>query len=242
MKAIILCAGKGRRTGLSYPKCIYNFMDGTSLLEKNIKILKKLGFNNSNIIFATGFKENLIKRKTYDKFKYFINKKYNTTNMVYSLNEVLKRIRSDSLCIIYADILYKANDLKKIINSKKTIITLVDINWLIKWKKKKNYKSDLEELKIKKNKVLLIGKKTRSLVNIDGRFVGITKFSKTVISKFKKEKLLPNFLKKNKKLDFTNFLMKLIKYNMSVYALKKRVDWYEFDTKQDFKNYEKNLN
>ena len=80
------------------------------------------------------------------------------------------------------------------------------------------------------------------LLNATNRFVGITKFSKTVISKFKKEKLLPNFLKKNKKLDFTNFLMKLIKYNMSVYALKKRVDWYEFDTKQDFKNYEKNLN
>ena len=27
----------------------------------------------------------------------------------------------------------------------------------------------------------------------------------------------------------------------NVYALKKEIDWYEFDTKQDFKNYEKNL-
>ena len=34
--------------------------------------------------------------------------------------------------------------------------------------------------------------------------------------------------------------MKLINYNFDVYALKKAIDWYEFDTKQDFKNYEKN--
>ena len=43
MKAIILCAGKGKRTGLSYPKCLQNFSDGTSILEK-IKDIKKIGF------------------------------------------------------------------------------------------------------------------------------------------------------------------------------------------------------
>ena len=35
--------------------------------------------------------------------------------------------------------------------------------------------------------------------------------------------------------------MKLINYNFDVYALKKPIDWQEFDTKHDFKNYEKNL-
>ena len=39
-------------------------------------------------------------------------------------------------------------------------------------------------------------------------------------------------------IDFTTFLMKLINYNFDVYALKKAIDWYEFDTKQDFENYE----
>ena len=44
MKAIILCAGKGKRTGLLYPKCLQKFSDGTSIIEKKLEILKKNGF------------------------------------------------------------------------------------------------------------------------------------------------------------------------------------------------------
>ena len=62
MKAVILCAGRGRRTGLTYPKCLYEFKKGVSLLDNNIKVIKKLGFKNSDIILATGFKEDLIKK------------------------------------------------------------------------------------------------------------------------------------------------------------------------------------
>ena len=35
--------------------------------------------------------------------------------------------------------------------------------------------------------------------------------------------------------------MKLINNNFNVYALKKELEWHEFDTKQDFKNYEKDF-
>ena len=241
MRVIILCAGKGKRTGLSYPKCLQKFSDGTSILEKKLKILKKIGFKKKNIIFATGFREDLIKKKTNNSFMYIKNKKFNTTNMIFSLNEVLKKIEPDDICVIYADILFQTKDLKKIILSKKNIITLVDTKWLKKWKLKKNFKEDLEELKLKKNKILTIGRKTNKINNIDGRYVGITKFSKSIISRFKKKNILKNFLHNNLRLDFTTFLMKLINNNFNVYALKKEIDWYEFDTKQDFKNYEQNL-
>ena len=241
MKAIILCAGKGKRTGLLYPKCLQKFSDGSSILEKKLEILKKIGFKNENIIFATGFREDLIKKKTNNLFKYVKNKKFNSTNMIFSLNEVLKKIKSDDICVIYADILFQAKDLKKIILSKKKIITLVDTKWLKKWKLKSNFKEDLEELKLKKNRVVAIGKKTNKINNIDGRYVGITKFSKSIVQKFKEKKILKKFLINNIKLDFTTFLMKLINNNFNVYALKKELDWHEFDTKQDFKNYEKDF-
>ena len=241
MKAIILCAGKGKRTGLLYPKCLQKFSDGSSILEKKLEILKKIGFKNENIVFATGFREDLIKKKTNNLFKYVKNKKFNTTNMIFSLNEVLKKIKSDDICVIYADILFQAKDLKKIILSKKKIITLVDTKWLKKWKLKSNFKEDLEELKLKGNRVVAIGKKTNKINNIDGRYVGITKFSKSVVQKFKEKKILKKFLINNIKLDFTTFLMKLINNNFNVYALKKELDWHEFDTKQDFKNYEKDF-
>ena len=144
MKAIILCAGKGKRTGLLYPKCLQKFSDGSSILEKKLEILKKIGFKKNNIIFATGFREDLIKKKTNNLFTYVKNKKFNTTNMIFSLNEVLKKIKSDDICVIYADILFQAKDLKKIILSKKKIITLVDTKWLQKWKLKRNLKRILK--------------------------------------------------------------------------------------------------
>lgn len=237
MKAIILCAGKGKRTGLAYPKCIHHFSNKTSLLDKNLKNLQNLGFKNREIILATGFRENLIKQKTQNKFNYIKNINYASTNMVYSFNEVLKKIILDDVCVIYADILYQRKDLDEIIKSKKDIITLVDSDWLIKWKKKRAYKEDLEELRIRKNKINLIGKKTNNLENIDGRFVGIIKFSKKIILKIQRRMILQNILRKNSSIDFTNFLMRIIQEKFSVYALKKKINWNEFDTKQDFDNY-----
>ena len=59
--------------------------------------------------------------------------------------------------------------------------------------------------------------------------------------KILKKKILKKFLLNNIKLDFTTFLMKLINNNFNVYALKKELEWHEFDTKQDFKNYEKDF-
>ena len=67
-----------------------------------------------------------------------------------------------------------------------------------------------ETLKIKNNKIISLGKKTRNMKNIDGRFIGITKFSKKMIKLIKLKKVIINELKKNKKLDFTGLLMKLI--------------------------------
>lgn len=241
MKAIILCAGKGRRTGLKIPKCLYKFNDDTTLLGKNIENLKKCGFKNTNIILATGFSESLIKNYTLNKFVYIRNKKFESTNMIYSFNEVLKKIKSTDVYLIYADILYDFKDLKNLISLKKDIVTMVDIDWLNKWKQKKDYKDDLESLKMKKKNIISLGQKVKNYKNIDGRFVGITKFSRKMIDHFKKEKKLTLELKLNSSLDFTSFLMNLIKNQYSIKALAKKIKWNEFDTKKDFLDYEKLL-
>jgi len=242
MKAIILCAGKGRRTGLKVPKCLYKFSDGSTLLGKNINNLKKCGFKDANIILATGFCENLIKRYTLNKFIYIKNKKFESTNMIYSLNEVIKQIKGADVYLIYADILYNFKDLKKLISSRKDITTMVDVDWLKKWKQKKNYIDDLESLKMKKNEIISLGQKVKNTKNIHGRFVGITKISKKTINHFKKEKKLILELKLNSNLDFTSFLMNLIKKGYTVNSLKKKINWHEFDTKKDFLDYKGNTN
>ena len=40
-------------------------------------------------------------------------------------------------------------------------------------------------------------------------------------------------------IDFTNFLMILIKQGYRVDAIKRKVDWFEFDQKEDFVSFEK---
>lgn len=239
MLAVILCAGTGSRTGLNYPKCVHKFHDGTTLIEKNIINLKKSGFKNSQIIFATGYEEKMIKKITLNNFKYIKNSKYRTTNMMYTLNEVIKRVKSQDVYIFYADIVYDYLMLKKLISSKKNITTLIDTDWLQKWKIKKDYMDDFETLKIKKNKIINLGEKTNNLKNIDGRYIGITKFSKKFINNLKKKKLIKKELLINQKIDFTSFLMKLINQRYSVFCLKNKIKWFEFDSKYDFQIFEK---
>ena len=138
MKAVILCAGSGKRTGLKYPKCLYKFKNQKSILEQNISLLKKNKFKDSDIVIVTGFKSILIKNLTKNKYKYIYNKNYKKTNMVYSLNLYLRKIsKITDLLIIYSDIIFDEKCLSLIIKSKKKICTLVDNNWLEKWKLKK---------------------------------------------------------------------------------------------------------
>ena len=234
MRIILLCAGKSSRTNLGYPKCLYKFRDGEMLIEKNLKIFKKLGFLNKEIYFATGFKSNLIKTKTSNKYNYVFNNKFKNTNMVYSFYKVLKKIKSDEVIVIYSDILFEKKCLIQLIKSKDSISTVIDKDWKKKWKNKSNYMEDLEELKIKNSKIYSLGKKTFDLKNIDGRFLGITKFSKKTIIHLKKN-FFPRILRQNKNIDFTNFLMTLINNNFKVKAVSDKFDWHEFDNPKDFK-------
>ena len=112
MKAVILCAGSGTRTGLNYPKCLYKFKDGESLLTKNIDNIKKLGFKNTDIILATGFRESLIKKETKNLYTYIKNKKFNSTNMIFSLNEVIKKYKAQTYYVFYADIIFRIESCK----------------------------------------------------------------------------------------------------------------------------------
>jgi hypothetical protein len=46
-------------------------------------------------------------------------------------------------------------------------------------------------------------------------------------------------IKEDKNIDFTNFLMKLIKLDYEINSLRKKIHWYEFDNIHDFKTFEK---
>ena len=84
MNIIILCAGSGRRIDINKPKCLLK-INGKTILDRTLYLLRNNNQENKNIIFALGYKNNMIKKIIKNKYNYFINKKYAKTNMVYSL-------------------------------------------------------------------------------------------------------------------------------------------------------------
>ena len=239
MIAVILCAGRGRRFNLKTPKCLLKIKDET-LIEKCLKNFQKNEIKKRNIVLATGYKENLIKARIGHKYRFIKNKKYSTTNMVYTFFNTIKNFdNNQDIIISYSDILYNYKDLKNLIKSKKDITTLIDFNWKKTWKKKGKLLEDSETLKIKNQKIVSIGKKTRNIKDIDGRFIGITKFSSNIIKKL--QNIYQSHLKKNpgkfKKMDMTNFFNFLIKKNFAIFFTKSNKQWYEFDDKGDLDSF-----
>jgi len=239
MIAVILCAGRGRRFNLKTPKCLLKIKDET-LIEKCLKNFEKNEIKKENIILATGYKENLIKDRVGHKYSFIKNEKYLTTNMVYTFFNAIKNFdKNHDIVISYSDILYDNKDLKNLIKSKKDITTLIDFNWKKAWKKKGKLLEDSETLKIKNQKIVSIGKKTRNIKDIDARFIGITKFSSNVITKL--QNIYESHLKKNpskfKKMDMTNFFNFIIKKKFSIFFTRSNKQWYEFDDKGDLDSF-----
>ena len=238
MKIIILCAGKGRRMFINYPKSLLKINTKNSILKNIYLNFIKQGIKKKDIIFATGYKPELIKKEIGSKVNFINNKKYASTNMVYTLINTIKKI-DDDIIITYSDIVYDARNINKIINNKSQFITLVDKKWKALWKSKNKLESDSETLKIKDNFILELGKKTKDIRSAQARYVGLTKISKKNLRLIKAIYL--DKIKKNPKrflkIDMTNFFNFLIKSYFKLNYIKIVGKWDEFDDEGDYKNY-----
>lgn len=229
MQLIILAAGKGSRLPNKFrnaPKCMVK-ISGKSLLDNNIKFYEK--FTSKTIV--TGYKNKklnqFIKK---NNFKKIINKKFKTTNMVYSLFQA-KRIVTSDVVVCYGDIIFDKNifsNIKKDAN----IIPLYS-EWLKLWKKRMNInriKKDAENVKVKNKQLIEIGTKINNFPK--HQFMGIYKISK--INFFKLEKFFKNNCSDN--IDMTTFINLAIKkniINLKVSFTKKY--WFEIDNGVDIK-------
>ena len=115
MDLIILAAGKSKRIykKININKCLLD-INGKSIIKNivddalSLKFIKKIsivvGFKKSNIINNLG-KKNI---------NYIVNKKYDKTEMMYSLYLALKNTKDDVI-ISYSDIFFKKKFFKKYI-------------------------------------------------------------------------------------------------------------------------------
>ena len=241
MKVVLLAAGKSQRIfkKINKNKCLLKINKNT-IIENSINEILKAKVKLKDIIIVLGFKPNLIKKKLkrYKKIKFILNKKYNSSEMLYSLIFALSKYDSD-IIFAYTDIIFSHKTINKIIKSDNRNITIpVLSNWKKIWKiRNKDPYKDAESLFINDGYLTSIGQKIKKLSNIKYQFMGIT-----YIPQSERKRIL-NFysntrVKKN--LHLTTFLNKLAKRRFKIRCIKINDNWYEFDDYSDYLNYRKN--
>lgn len=237
MQLVILAAGRGSRLPKKFrdkPKCLVE-LNSKPLILYNDKFIKKF----KKKIIITGYKRNSLSKiiTTYN-FININNKRFQYTNMVYSLFLARKFIRSD-VVVVYGDVIFN-DKIFEAIKTKDNILP-VNIHWLNNWKNRMPLSkvfNDAENLTIKKNFVSEIGTKIDKKKIPKYQFMGILRLKKKTFIKcytfFKKLK--------NNKIDMTSFINLCIKNNIFKLKISEYKDyWYEIDTTLDLKLAEKNI-
>ena len=247
MNVIILGAGEGKRLRPltnDKPKCLVEFF-GKTLLERQVSIFRKCGIKDISVV--TGYNSDLFENINLE-LNYINNKKFASTNMLYSLFCAEKKF-SDETIVSYGDIIFQEKVLKKLINSKDNFSITIDKNWKKYWSLRfDNPITDAESLKINdEGYITEIGNEIKEITEIQGQYIGLMKFQKSAITSIKlffkkcqklyeEEKI--NILNSNVSFDnsfMTDFLQGLIKNGEKLKSVEINNGWLEFDSIGDYR-------
>lgn len=231
MKAIILAAGMGKRLKnitLNKPKPLLKIAN-TTIIEYLVTCLKETGVNE--IYVVTGFKSKMIKLKLGKSVNYIHNKKFRTTNSIYSLYLAKKYLQNSNFILINGDIFLSKVYLSKIINFKNS--TSFGI------KRKKYFNGEMNII-LRKN---LIKKISKNIKNIESNAESaqLTYFIKKD-SNILFKKINQLIYKKQLNL-FPAYAYQTViqKSKLNISFIKKKC-WYEIDNKKDLAKLRKDLN
>jgi len=244
MKLIILAAGQGSRLWKytrQNPKGMIEFA-GKSLLKHQIDLFRKKGITDISIV--TGYKKEKI---IFDDIKYYVNDNFLKTNMVTSLMCAQAEFNDD--CIVsYSDLIFEEKVIDEILGSDYEIGITVDKDFNDYWKCRlgESYSDDLESLVISENMINSIGNPNPTIKEIDGRYVGLIRFSKAgiqcLVSHFKQLRHI-NPISKNSNRSFekwhmTDLFQSMIDADHKLKPIIIHKGWLEFDTEKDYEIYQ----
>src|SRR5690554_2814758 len=113
MKAIILAAGVGSRLGKPFPKCLSKLPYGDMVLERQIRILRECGINES--IVGVGFKKEFI-MEYFPGVLYKYNPLFYITNTAKSLLCAVEDLQDDVLWM-NGDVIFDGQILQLLLKS-----------------------------------------------------------------------------------------------------------------------------
>lgn len=243
MKAVILAAGLGSRLKdltKDKPKCLVEYKN-QPLISYQINAL--LSNDIKDIAVVGGYKIEVLKqylKANFPDIKLYENKKFNSTNMTYSLF-CASEFMDDDVIISYSDIVINHDFIKALKCDKHDFSIMVDKQWLWLWQKRfSDVLSDAESMVISGSKIKELGKKPKDISSIDAQYIGLFKFKKSFLPKVKNlyENLDKNAFydtKDYKNMYMTSFLMQIINKFDNANAIYAPARWLEVDSKSDLK-------
>lgn len=246
IKVIILAAGSGTRLRPltdNAPKCMVA-VNGIKIIDYILSTVNKVGIKNVKVI--GGYKFNVLEHHLdNDNIEVVENKDYANTNMVASFfNALNEQDLKYDIIISYSDIMYNAEVLEKLVSCPDDISVIIDKDWEALWKiRMENPLDDAETLKLSPNgNIIEIGKKTKSIDEIEGQYIGLIKISSKALSKVRD---FYNNMDKNKIYDgktfnnmyMTSFLQALIDSGFEIKPVFINRGWLEVDSIEDFEKY-----
>ena len=237
---IVVAAGRGSRMQeltADKPKSLIPFA-GRPLIEWQLSALAENGLDDITIV--TGYRAEQLEKYGTRTVK---NPDWDKTNMVHSLfcaREVLHSGRP--VLVIYADIIYEPRVPAELLYSGADAVTVVDFNWQDLWKLRlEDPLQDAETLRLSETGTILeIGQKPNSLDEIEGQYIGMSRFSPEGARKFENvyrdiETYVPG--KTSADCYFTDVLQGMILAGDELKAAIIHGGWLEFDSAADLSAY-----
>lgn len=176
MKAIVLCAGNGRRLRPltdDRPKCLLRFGERT-ILELCLDNLKAAGIHD--VVLVTGYGRGLVERlareRDGNRISCVVNENYASTNTAASLRLALREM-DDDFILINGDVLFEGSILFDLLSSPDPNGVAVDADIPL----------DAEEVKVvaRNGRLLKISKELEPR-QCQGEAIGIYKISRNLVS------------------------------------------------------------
>jgi phosphoenolpyruvate phosphomutase len=242
MKAIIIAAGAGKRLRPltdALPKCMLKF-GGKTLLQRQLEAFR--AYKIKNAVLIKGFKPEKI---NYPGIKYYINENYQNNNILNSLFYAEEEIEGEVI-ISYSDILFEKQVVERLIESKKDISIVVDIDWRGYYEDRKDHPIEEAENVIfdAENNVVEIGKILTKKHDVHGEFIGMMKLTS------RGSEILKKHYNRSKKLFWgkpfqrapifekayiTDMIQEMVDLGVPIHCVIIERGWKEIDTAEDYK-------
>ncbi len=231
----------GKRLGhytRDLPKGMLSFQ-GSTLLERQIETYQRCGIER--VVLVGGYRADQL---NLPGTVLYVNENYESTNMIESLMCAREELEG-SVLVSYADILFEGRVLREVMAASVDVGVTVDTAWRPYWMARYgDSATDLESLAIGQDgRITDIGRPNPPPSQIDGRYVGLLKFSTRGVTALKKiyDKARAEFsgrawrnAKSFESGYMTDLLQEMIDAGQRVAPIRIEGGWLEFDTAEDY--------